>query len=647
MNRRSLLKSALLAFGARGLPLPAWISPALAQAPAQDKVWRHGTSEFGDLKYPAGFKQFDYVNAKAPKGGVVRQSAVGTFDNFNPVIADVKGSLAAGVGIVYESLTVASLDEASSEYGLLAEALSFPADFSSATYRLRAEAKWQDGTPVTPDDVIFSFDVWKKNSPSKMAYYRHVTKAEKTGDREVTFTFDAPGNRELPQIIGQLVVLPKAWWQGADKDGKQRDVTLTTLEPPMGSGAYRIKDFTPGRNINYERVKNYWGKDLNVNVGVNNFDELQYTYFRDTVVALEAFKADTFDWRLENSAKNWATAYDFPAIADKRVVKEEFPIRSRGIMQAFVFNLRREKFQDPRVRLAFNYVFNFEEMNKQLFFGSYIRIASYFQGTDLAATGLPTGRELELLETVRDKVPPDLFKKPYQNPVNGTPEQIRDNLREAVRLFKTAGYEIRDQQMVNAKTGEPYSVELLAADPNFERVYLFYKPSLDRLGITTTVRTIDEAQYENRLRNWDFDITTYGWVESLSPGNEQRGNWGSQAADQSGSENIGGIKNPAVDAMIDQVIYAKNRPDLEAAVKALDRILLWNFYVVPQWSYSYSRVARWDRFSHPDPLPKIRRFGISDRVVVGCRKSRKDGLAVLERRGLPRRRLPTPFRIRG
>jgi microcin C transport system substrate-binding protein len=610
VNRRSLLKSALLAFAARGLPLPAWISPALAQAPApaQDKVWRHGTSEFGDLKYPAGFKQFDYVNAKAPKGGVVRQSAVGTFDNFNPVIADVKGSLAAGVGIVYESLTVASLDEVSSEYGLLAEALSFPADFSSATYRLRAEAKWQDGTPVTPDDVIFSFDVWKKNSPSKMAYYRHITKAEKTGDREVTFTFDAPGNRELPQIIGQLIVLPKAWWQGTDKDGKQRDVTLTTLEPPMGSGAYRIKEFTPGRNISYERAKDYWGKDINVNVGVNNFDELQYTYFRDTVVALEAFKADTFDWRQENSAKNWATAYDFPAIADKRVVKEEFPIRSRGIMQAFVFNLRREKFQDPRVRLAFNYVFNFEEMNKQLFFGSYIRIASYFQGTDLAATGLPTGRELELLETVRDKVPPDLFKKPYTNPVNGTPEAIRDNLREAVRLFKEAGYEIRDQQLVNAKTSEPFSVELLAADPNFERVYLFYKPSLDRLGITTTVRTIDEAQYENRLRNWDFDITTYGWVESLSPGNEQRGNWGSQAADQSGSENVGGIKNPAVDAMIDQVIYAKNRPDLEAAVKALDRILLWNFYVVPQWSYSYSRVARWDRFSHPDPLP---RFGVS------------------------------------
>ncbi len=611
MNRRSLLKSAALALAARGLPLPAWISPALAQAPtapAQEPAWRHGTSEFGDLKYPPGFKQFDYVNPKAPRGGTVRLSANGTFDNFNPTVAEVKGSLAAGIGLIYESLTVRSLDEVSSEYGLLAEALRFPADFSSATYRLRAEAKWHDGTPVTPDDVIYSLEVWKKNSPSKNAYYRHVTKAEKTGEREVTFTFDAPGNRELPQIIGQLIVLPKAWWTGSDKDGKQRDVTLTTLDPPMGSGPYRVKDFTPARNISYERVKDYWGKDLNVNVGSNNFDQLQYIYFRDTTVALEAFKADTFDWRLENSAKNWATAYDFPAITDKRVVKEEFPIRSQGVMQAFAFNLRRPKFSDPRVRLAFNYAFNFEEMNKQIFFGSYKRIASYFQGTDLAATGMPEGRELELLEKVRDKVPPELFKKPYSNPVNDTPEAVRDNLREAIRLFKLAGYEIRDQQMVNAKTGEQFSVELLAADPNFERVYLFYKPSLDRLGLSVTVRTVDEAQYENRLRAWDFDIITYGWVESLSPGNEQRGFWGTQAADQPGSENIVGIKNPAVDAMIDQVIYAKNRPDLEAAVKALDRILLWNFYVVPQWSYNYSRVARWDRFSHPDPLP---RFGVA------------------------------------
>jgi microcin C transport system substrate-binding protein len=615
VNRRSLLKSALLALAARGLPLPAWIGPALAQAPAaapapapaQDKVWRHGTSEFGDLKYPAGFKQFDYVNAKAPKGGTVRQVALGTFDNFNPVIAEVKGKIAAFSGAIYESLAVASLDEVSSEYGLLAETLSFPADFSWVTYRLRPEAKWHDGTPVTVDDVVFSFDAWKKNSPRQMAYYRHVTKAEKTGDHEVTFTFDAPGNRELPQIVGQLTVLPKAWWQGTDKDGKPRDITATTLEPPIGSGPYRIKDFTPGRNITYERVKDYWGTALNVNVGINNFDELQFIYFRDTLVALEGFKADAVDWRTENSAKNWATAYDFPAVADKRVVKEEFPITNVGVMQAFAFNIRREKFQNPRVRLAFNYAFDFEEMNKQIFYGQYTRIASYFQGTDLAATGLPTGRELELLEAVRDKVPPELFKKPYTNPVNGTPEALRDNLREAVRLFRAAGYEIRDQQLVNAKTGEQFSVELLADDPSFERVFLFYKPSLERLGMAVTVRTVDDAQYENRLRTWDFDIITGQWQESLSPGNEQRGNWGSQSADQPGSENIIGIKNPAVDAMIDQIIYAKNRPDLEAACRALDRILLWNFYVVPQWTYSKVRTARWDRFGRPQAMPKYGR----------------------------------------
>jgi microcin C transport system substrate-binding protein len=603
VNRRLLLTSALLAVAARRLPLPNWISTALAD----DKNWRHGLSLFGDLKYPAGFKQFDYVNAGAPKGGSVRQIALGTFDNFNMVVAGVKGSLAAGIDQIYETLSVASLDEVSSEYGLLADAMSFPADFSSATYRLRAEAKWQDGTTVTPDDVIFSYEAFKKYSPQQSAYYRHVAKVEKTGNREVTFTFDGPGNHELPQIVGQLTVLPKTWWEGNDKDGKKRDVGSTTLEPPLGSGPYRIREFSPGRNIVYERAKDYWGKAVNVTVGINNFDELHYEYFRDSTVALEAFKADTVDWRTENSAKNWATAYDFPAVSDKRVLLEEFSIRNVGMMQGFAFNIRREKFQDPRVRLAFNYAFDFEEMNKQIFFGQYHRIASYFEGTELAATGIPGGKELELLETVRDRVPAELFKKPYTNPVNGGPEAVRNNLREAVHLFKEAGYEIRDQQMVNAKTGEPYAIEFLAEDPSFERVFLFYKPSLDRLGITTSVRTVDEAQYENRLRTWDFDIMTAAWGESLSPGNEQRGYWGSQAADQPGSLNIVGIKNPAVDAMIEQIVFAKNRNDLEAATKALDRILLWNHYVVPQWTYGKVRSARWDRFGHPDPMPKYGR----------------------------------------
>ena len=603
VNRRSLLKStlstALLALASRS-PFSAWIAPAQAE----EKNWRHGLSLFGDLKYQPGFKRFEYVKADAPKGGVARQTSLGTFDNFNMVVAGVKGTLAAGVGYIYDTLLVPALDEVSSEYGLLAESVSYPADFSSASYRLRPEAKFHDGMPVTPDDVIFSFNAFKKYSPQLGAYWRHVVKVEKTGEREVTFTFDAPGNRELPQIVGQLYILPKAWWEGTDKDGKKRDVGATTLEPPLGSGPYRIREFSPGRNIVYERVADRWGGHVGCNIGHYNFDELHFEYFRDTTVAIEAFKANTVDWRTENSAKNWATAYDFPAVADKRVLLEEFPISNIGIMQGFAFNIRRPKFEDPRVRLAFNYAFDFEEMNKQIFFGQYHRISSYFEGTELAATGLPSGKELELLENVRDKVPPEVFTKVYANPVGGSPDAVRNNLREAVRLFKEAGYEVRDQQLVHAKTGEPYQVEFLADDPSFERVFLFLKPSLDRLGIGVTVRTVDDAQYENRLREWDFDVITTAWSETLSPGNEQRGYWGSQAAKEPGSYNLIGIRNPAVDAMIEHIVYAKNRDDLVAASRALDRILLWHHFVVPQWAYGKVRSARWDRFGHPDPMPK-------------------------------------------
>jgi len=608
MNRRSLLTSALLVVAARRLPLPAWTNRAEAKEKTASLVWRHGVSRFSDLKYPSGFKQFDYVNPNAAKGGTAWQIALGTYDSFNMVVAGIKGTLAIGIDLIYETLLVPALDEVSSEYGLLAETVSYPDDFSSASYRLRAEAKWHDGKPVTPDDVIFSFNAFNKLSPQAAADYRHVVKVEKTGDRDITFTFDGPGNRQLPQILGHLTILPKEWWEGIDEAGKKRGIGETTLEPPLGSGAYRIKEFSPGRSIVYERVKDYWGRNLNVKIGRDNFDELRFEYFRDATVAIEALKKGRVDWREENSAKNWANAYDFAAVNEKRVILEEFPINNVGMMQAFAFNIRRDKFSDPRVRLAFNYAFDFEEMNKQIFFGQYKRIASYFEGTELAATGLPAGRELEFLETVRDKVPAEVFKKAYSNPVGGNPIAVRDNLREAVRLFKESGYEVLNQQLVNSKTGEPYTVELLANAPIFERVFLFYKRSLERIGITVSVRTVDEAQYENRLRNWDFDVITYAWGESLLPGNEQRGYWGSQAADQPGSSNVIGIKNPAVDEMIKQVIFTKNRADLVAATKALDRILLWNNYVVPQWFYGKLRTARWDRFSRPDPLPK---YGIS------------------------------------
>ncbi len=603
MNRRSLLTSTMALLAARGLALPAWIGSAKAQGAGA--AWRHGISKFGDLKYSSGFKEFGYVNAKAPKGGAASQIALGTFDNFNLVVAGVKGALVQGIDQLYDTLFVSSLDEVSSAYGLLAEAVSYPDDFSSATYRLRADAKWHDGTPVTPDDVIFSFNAFKKLSPQAGANYRHVAKAEKAGDHEVKFTFEGAGNRELLQSVGQLTVMPKAWWEGTDKDGKKRSIGETTLEPPLGSGPYRIKEFSPGHNIVYERVKNYWGKDINVRVGRDNFDELRYEYFRDVTVAIEAFKANTVDWRTENSAKNWATAYDFAAAKDGRVILEEFPIANVGLMQGFAFNIRRDKFKDPRVRLAFNYAFDFQELNKQLFFGQYKRTTSFFQGTDLAATGLPKGRELELLDTVRDKVPPEVFHKVYSNPAGGSPAAVRNNLREAVHLFREAGYHVREQQLVNAKTGEPFTVEFLSNTPLFERIFLFFKPSLERLGIAVSVRTVDMAQYVNRLSGWDFDIVVYAWGESLLPGNELRGFFGSQAADVVGSENVIGIKNPAVDAMIEKIVAAKTDEDLVAAAHALDRILLWNHYVVPQWSYGKIRTARWNRFGRPPSMPKF------------------------------------------
>jgi len=607
LTRRSVLHStaAVLAapvFGALGAETFS------VSAAAQGQQWKHGLSLFGEPQYPPGFKHFDYVNPSAPQGGTVRRIAFGTFDNFNQVVAGVKGSLAMGIELITESLTTPALDEVSTEYGLLAEAVSFPEDRSSVTYRLRANAHWHDDKPVTPDDVIFSFFAWKENSPELGAYYRHVTKAEKSGERDITFTFDGPGNRELPQIVGQLPILPQHWWEGTDSSGRKRDITQTTLEPPLGSGPFRLKEFIAGRTLVYERVADYWGKDLNVHIGTNNFAQMRYEYYRDSTVALEAFKADQVDYRTENSAKNWATAYDFPAVRDKKVVMEEFPIRNIGVMQAFAFNIRRPKFQDPRVRRAFNFGFDFEEMNRQIFFGLYQRISSYFQGTELACSGVPEGQELAILETVKDKVPPELFTHSYTNPVGGDPQKVRNNFREAVALFRDAGYEIRDTKLVHAKTGEPFSVEFLAEDPTTERILLFFKPSLERLGIDVAVRTVDSAQYENRLRQFDFDIIVANWGESLSPGNEQRGYWGSQAADRPGSRNLVGIKNPAVDELINRVIFSKDRAELVAATHALDRVLLWNFYVVPQWTSSVVRTARWDRFGRPTTLPK---YGLS------------------------------------
>ena len=570
-------------------------------AAAQDGEWHYGLSLFGDLKYGPDFKHYDSANPDAPKGGSARLGIGGSFDTLN--VVPTNGTPAAGVGLIYQTLMARSADEPYTEYGEIAEAVKYPKDLSSVTYRLNAKARWNDGQPVTPEDVIWSFDAWKANNVRQGNYYSHVVKAQASGEREVTFTFDKPGNRELPQIVGELVVLPKHWWTANGPDGKPRDISQTSFEPPLGSGPYRVKSADPGHSLVLERVKDWWGADLPTSKGRNNFDELHFEYFQDRDVMREAFKGDAYDFRVESSAKDWATAYDIPAIADKRMIKEMIPDRTSGRMQAFAFNLRRPKFADIRVRRAFNLVFDFEEMNRTIFFNQYKRIDSYFAGLDLASSGLPQGGELAILQELKDKLPPEIFTTPYANPVNGTDEARRTNLRAAFALLKEAGWEIRDRKLTNVKSGEVMGVEILLDNPTFERVALLWKPSLERLGIAVTVRSVDTSQFQKRQDTRDFDLIMYAQGQSQSPGNEQKGYWSSGTADTAGSDNIMGIKDPAVDALIDRLIFAKSRDDLVAATKALDRVLLAGAYVVPHWYLDADRLLYWNRFGRPATLP--------------------------------------------
>lgn len=571
---------------------------------AQEPPWRHAAALVGEPKYPADFKRFDYVNPNAPKGGLVRFSEVGTFDNLN--LVPPKGSLPGGLGLIYDTLMSGALDEISTEYGELADGLKYPADYSWVTYRLRGNGRWHDGKPITAEDVIFSFNALKEHNPSQAFYYRHVTKAEKTGEREITFTFDEKGNRELPQIVGQLTILPKHFWEGTDAAGNRRDISKTSLEIPLGSGPYKIKSVSPGRSISFERVADYWGKDLPSHVGADNFDEIRYEYFRDDTVEFQAFSADQIDWRAENTARVWATAYDFPAVRDGRVKLEMFeePYRTSGVMSGFILNINRGGLQDRRVREALNLAMPFEDMNKTLFFDQYERINSFFFGLPLAASGLPEGKEKAILESVRDKLPPEALTRAYVNPVNESANQQRDNLRQALSLLSDAGWQLKGNSLVNAKSGEPMSVEILLNGPTFERVALAYQTALKKIGIDLKLRTVDASQYENRVRSRDFDIIYGGWSQSSSPGNEQQEFFGSEAAKRQGSRNYTGIADPAIDALITRVLQSSDRDDLVTATHALDRALLWQRIVVPGWTLRKARIARWDRFSHPAALPQ-------------------------------------------
>lgn len=574
-------------------------------AVAQDADgWRTGISTVGELKHPSGFDHYDYVNPQAPKGGTLRLSSEGNFDTLNPLLA--KGEVGEGLGLVFETLLTSALDEVSSSYGLLAEAVKYPDDITSATFRLRAEARWADGEPVTPEDVVFSFEQAKKNNPQQEFYYRHVKSAEKTGDREVTFQFDEANNRELPQIVGQLAIVPKHWWEAKGPDGKPRDISRTILEIPMGSGPYKVAAVTPGSTIRYELRDDYWGKNLNVNLGQNNFGAIVYTYYADRDVMFEAFRSGNTDYWWENAAKRWATAYNFPAVTDGRVKREEVEneMRKVGVMVGFIFNTRREKFADERVREALNYAFDFEELRRTIFYGSYDRVDSFFFRTELASSGLPEGRELEILNEVKDLVPPQVFTEPYKNPVGGDPAKLRENLRTAIGMLREAGYELKGNRMVNVKTGQPLTFEILLNGPTIEPVALSFSQNLRKIGIEATVRSIEPSQFTNRWRSRDFDVMYNAWGESMNPGNEQAEYWGSDAAKREGSQNYSGISDPGIDALIRKVIFAKDRDDLVAATRALDRVLLAHHIVVPSYSSRVSRLAYWNTVAHPPELPE-------------------------------------------
>jgi microcin C transport system substrate-binding protein len=555
-----------------------------------------GMSLFGDLKYPPDFKHFDYTNPDAPKGGIMRLSAIGTYDTLNPYV--VRGVPAAGIGQIFDTLTASAEDEPGSEYGLVAEKIELAPDKLSVLYTIRKEARFHDGTPMTPDDVIWTFETLRaKGHPSYRSYYGDVTKVEKEGERGVRFSFKSADNRELPQILGQMPVLSKAYWSG-------RDFEKTTLDPPLGSGPYKIESLDPGRSITYRRVADYWAADLPVNKGRYNVDTIRYDYYRDATIALEAFKAGQYDVRLENSSKDWATGYDSPALRAGLIKKEEIPNQLPSGMQGFAYNLRRPLFQDPRVREALAYGFDFEWSNKNLFYDAYTRTRSYFDNSELAATGVPQGDELKILDKFRGQIPDRVFTTEYDPPKYDGSGNIRDGLRAALKLLKEAGWTFKGEKLVNDETGQPFEFEILLDNPQFERIVLPFAKNLERMGITAHVRTVDPSQYQKRMDTFDYDMTVAVFPESLSPGNEQREYWGSAAADEEGSRNLLGIKSKVIDELVEELVRAPDRPRLIAQTHALDRVLQYGYYLIPHYHIAKFRVALWDKFRRPAVSPK-------------------------------------------
>ena len=596
---------------ARSLILVAGLTlPASALAPS---AWAEELIRFPSLVKPSKYegtdaKHYDYVNPDAPVGGRLENTAQGTFDSFNPYIP--RGNAAAGTPLLYDTLMAQSVQEPSTSVPLIAKGFTHPEDYSSATYVLDERAKFHDGQPITAEDVKWSLETLRENNPLYNRYYADVEAVEVESPTRVTFRFRQKGNRELPHIMGDLPVLPRHWWTANGPDGKPRDFTRSSLEVPVGSGPYRIKTFTAGRSITYERMADYWGWDTFSRVGRYNYGELRYTYFQNADAEWQAFQKHGFeDIRVENRSQKWANEYKFPAFRSGDVIKAEFEDTSGYPMQGWVFNTRRDKFKDPRVREALAKAFDFQTMNENLFYGFYERTDSYFGGKELQAKGVPEGRELEILQEVKAEtagkdgtVPDAALTAAFEPPVHGNRRATRGHLRDALNLLKEAGYESRGGRLIGPD-GKQLSIEFLAFDPTSERTIGPFAANLKLLGIATNIRVVDTSQYIERLRNFDYDVVTTVLNQSHSPGNEQREYWSSVAAERVGSRNYAGIANPAVDALIERIVYAKDREELVATTRALDRLLLHSHYIVPQWFNAKTWVAYWDKFGIPQPQP--------------------------------------------
>ncbi|MBP37353.1 MAG: hypothetical protein CMI83_02295 [Candidatus Pelagibacter sp.] len=556
----------------------------------------HAIAMHGEPKYPDSFQYVDYANPDAPKGGKIILSSTGSYDSFNPFI--LKGTAAAGIGNLYETLTTGSSDEAFTEYGLIAKTIEWPDDRSWVAFTIREEAVWHDGKKISPEDVIWTFNtLMEKGHPFYKYYYGDVVEVIQENDNKVRFNFKGNTNLELPLIVGQLPVLPKHYWTN-------KNFEETSMDIPIGSGPYKIKNFDAGRTITYELDSDYWGKDIPIKKGTENFGVIQYEYYKDRSIEREAFKSGDIDLFSENTSKDWATSYDTPAVQKGLIKKELIEHQNPQGMQGFSFNTRKEIFEDKRVREALSYAFDFEWTNKNLFYNAYKRTNSFFENSELASSGVPSGGELDLLNDYRELLPQKLFQEEYNPPKTDGSGFMRKELQEATKLLQDAGWELQEGKLINKKSGSKFEFELLLVSPAFERIVLPFKDNLAKLGIDVSVRTIDSAQYQNRLDGFDFDMIVSTFSQSLSPGNEQRNFWGSDAAKTNGSRNIIGISNEVIDSLIEKVISAKDREDLIVTTRALDRVLLWNHYVIPQWHISAYRTLYWDIFDKPSVRPK-------------------------------------------